>query len=129
MENMPKILIVDDDSNIRTLMKVILEDFEEFGVELLIAENGEEALEIIKTKKPDLVILDVMMPGMSGFDVCNMAKNVMGLKAIYILMLTVQSEQADRRRGNDVGADAYITKPFNHDELIQVVSEALGIEV
>jgi two-component system alkaline phosphatase synthesis response regulator PhoP len=126
MENMPKILIVDDDSNIRTLMKVILEDFEEFGVELLIAENGEEALEIIKTKKPDLVILDVMMPGMSGFDVCNMAKDVLGLKAIYIF-LTAQSQQADRLRGNDVGADRYLTKPFNPDELIKVVSEVLGI--
>jgi two-component system alkaline phosphatase synthesis response regulator PhoP len=127
MENMPKILIVDDGSNIRDLIIATLEELvENYGVHLLTAENGEEALEIIKTKKPDLVILDVMMPGMSGFDVCNMAKSVMGLKAIYIF-LTAQSQQADRRRGTYAGADRYITKPFNPDELIKVVSEVLGI--
>jgi DNA-binding response OmpR family regulator len=127
---MSKILIVDDDSKIRDLIIATLEEpLGNYGVELLTAEKGKDALEIIETKKPDLVILDVVMPGMSGFEVCNTAKNVLGLKGIYILMLTVQSELADRRRGVSVGADYYITKPFHPDELLKVVSKVLGIEL
>ena len=126
---MPKILIADDDSNIRILIIAALEELENYDVELLVAENGEEALEIIKTKKPDLVILDAMMPGISGYEVCNTVKNVLGLKDIYILLLTAQSQQADKRRGSYVGADNYITKPFNPNELIMIVSKVIGIEL
>ncbi len=98
-------------------------------MELLTAENGEEGVEIVRTEKPELVILDVMMPGIDGFEVCNTVKNILGLKAICILLLTVQSEQSDRRRGISVGADYYITKPFYPDELVKVVSKVLGIEI
>ena len=129
MEKMPKILIVDDNSSIKALIIETLEELENHGVELLTAENGEEALEIIKTKNPELVTLDVMMPGISGFEVCNTVKNILGLKAICILLLTAQSEQGDRRRGVSVGADYYITKPFHPDELVKVVSKVLGIEL
>ncbi len=80
MEKIPKVLIVDDDSNMRILILESLEELVDSAVEFLTSENGEDALEIIKTKKPDIVILDVMMPGISGFEVCNKVKNVMGLK-------------------------------------------------
>jgi two-component system alkaline phosphatase synthesis response regulator PhoP len=127
---MPKLLIVDDDSNIMDLIIATLEELvADYGVELLTAENGEDALEIIKTKKPDLVILDVTMPGISGFEVCDTVKNVLGLKAICILLLTAQSQQVDRQRGESVGADYYITKPFDPDELLKLVSKVLGIEL
>ena len=129
MEKKPNILIADDEPNMRTLIIETLEEFEDYGVGLFTAENGEEALEIIKTKYPDLVILDIMMPGISGLEVCNTVKNVLGLKYIYILLLTAQSQWTDRRRGNYAGADNYITKPFNSDELIKVVSKVLGIKL
>jgi len=129
MEKMPKILVVDDDSNMRTLLLETLEEFEDYGIELLTAENGEEALEIIKTKKPDLVILDVMMPGISGFEVCNTVKNILELRDIYILLLTAKSQNTDRNTGYDAGADGYMTKPFVPDELTKVVSKILSIEL
>ncbi len=127
---MPKLLIVDDDSNIMDLIIATLEELvADYGVELLTAEDGKDALEIIKTKTPNLVILDVTMPGISGFEVCNTVKNVLGLKAICILLLTAQAQQIDRQRGESVGADYYITKPFDPDELSKVVSKVLGIEL
>ena len=129
MEKIPNILIVDDDSNMRNLVIETLEELEGYGVELLTAENGDDALEIIKTKTPNLVILDVTMPGISGFEVCDTVKNVLGLKAICILLLTAQSQQVDRQRGESVGADYYITKPFDPDELLELASKVLGIEL
>jgi two-component system alkaline phosphatase synthesis response regulator PhoP len=129
MEKMPKILIVDDDSNMRILVLETLEEFEDYGIELLTAENGEEALEIIKTKKPDLVILDVMMQGINGFEVCKTVKNILELRDTYILLLTAKSQYADRHTGYDVGADGYMTKPFVPDELTKVVSKVLSIEL
>ena len=129
MEKMPKILIVDDDSDIRALVIATLEELENYGVELLTAENGEEALDIIKTKTPNLVILDVMMPGIRCFEVCKTVKNELGLTDIFVLFLTAQSQQDDRQRGDNAGADGYITKPFNPDELLKLVSKILMIEL
>ncbi len=129
MVMMPKILIADDEPNMRVLLKATLEELEDKGVELLTADNGKETIEIIKTKKPELVILDIMMPGMSGFEVCNTVKNVLGMKDIYILMLTAKVEEVDRQKGKDVGADIYMTKPFNPDEVFEKVVKVLGIEI
>ena len=129
MEKIQKILIVDDELNMRFLLKEALEEFEDKGVELLEAENGSDAIEFIRTEKPELVILDVIMPGISGFEVCNTVKNVLGLKAICILLLSIRVLLDDRRRGNSVGADYYIKKPFHPDELLNIVSKALGIEL
>ncbi len=129
MVMMPKILIADDEPNMRVLLREALEELEDKGVELLTADNGKETLEIIKTKKPELVILDIMMPGMSGFEVCNTVKNVLGMKDIYILMLTAKVEEVDRQKGKDVGADIYMTKPFNPDEVFEKVAKVLEIEI
>ncbi len=129
MVKMPTVLIVDDEPNMRVLLKATLEELEDKGVELLIADNGKETLEIIKTKKPELVILDIMIPGMSGFEVCNTVKNVLGMKDICILMLTAKVQEVDRQKGKDVGADIYMTKPFNPDEVFEKVVEVLRIEI
>jgi two-component system, OmpR family, alkaline phosphatase synthesis response regulator PhoP len=126
---MPKILIVDDEPNMRVLLKATLEEFEDKGVELFTAQNGNEALEIINKEKPELVILDIMMPGMSGFEVCNTVKNMLGMKDIYILMLTAKVQDVDRQKGKDAGVDIYMTKPFNPDEVSEKVAKVLGIEL
>ena len=126
---MPKILIVDDDPIIRNLLLQILEPFEELGVELLNAGDGKAALDIIKKSEPEVVFLDVMMPNINGFEVCKITKNEYMLKNIYIIMLTAKGQEVDRQKAIDCGADYYITKPFNIDEILKKVSTVLGMNV
>ncbi|MBF0473823.1 MAG: response regulator [Nitrospirae bacterium] len=127
MEKSKKILIVDDEPHIRLLLEQTLEELEDEGVELISVENGEEGLETIKSQKPDLVFLDVMMPKMNGFEVCNAVKNELKLKNIYIIMLTAKGQEFDRARGEEVGADIYMTKPFNPDDVVEKAIEILGL--
>ena len=122
-----KILIVDDEPHIRLLLEQTLEDFEDADVEILSAANGEDALEEIRKGSPELVFLDVMMPKMNGFDVCNAVKNELQMKGVYIVMLTAKGQEFDRQKGTEAGADLYMTKPFNPDEIIAKASEVLGI--
>jgi DNA-binding response OmpR family regulator len=124
-----KILIVDDEPYIRLLLEQTLEDLEDEGVELLTADNGEEALDAIKTEKPDLVFLDVMMPKMNGFDVCNAVKNELSIKGIYIIMLTAKGQEFDKLKGKEVGADLYMTKPFDPDEVVKKSMQVLDLAV
>ena len=126
---MPKILIIDDDPIIRNLLLQILEPFEELGVELLNAGDGKAALDIIKKTEPEIVFLDVMMPNINGFEVCKITKNEYMLKNIYIIMLTAKGQEVDRQKAIDCGADYYITKPFNIDEILKKVSAVLGMNV
>jgi DNA-binding response OmpR family regulator len=122
-----KILIVDDEAHIRLLLERTLIDFEDDGVEILTAENGADALELIKSEKPNLVFLDVMMPKMNGFDVCNAVKNELKLNEVYIVMLTAKGQEYDKEKGAEVGADVYMTKPFDPDEIYDKVEEVLGL--
>lgn len=122
-----KILIVDDEPHIRLLLEQTLEELEDEGVELLTADNGEEALDTIKAEKPDLVFLDVMMPKMNGFDVCNAVKNELSLKDVYIIMLTAKGQEFDKRKGKDAGADLYMTKPFDPDEVVKKSIQVLEL--
>jgi len=124
---MPKILIVDDEAYIRRLIEQTLEELEEEGVELLTADNGADALEAIQAKRPELVFLDVMMPVMNGFDVCYAVKRELGLEDVYIVMLTAKGQEFDRQRGEEVGADMYMTKPFDPDALLEKAAEVLGV--
>ena len=126
---MKKTLIVDDEPNMRDLVIETLEELEYYGVGLLTAENGEEALEVIKTKKPELVILDVMMPGMDGFEVCNTIKNELGMKDVYVLMLTADGQEFNKQKSKDVGTDDFMTKPFDPDEIIKKAAKILEIEI
>lgn len=93
----------------------------------MTAGNGAEALELIKEEKPNLVFLDVMMPKMNGFDVCNAVKNEFGLKDVYVVMLTAKGQEFDKQRGAEVGADVYMTKPFDPDELLDKARTVLGL--
>lgn len=122
-----KILIVDDEPHIRLLLERTLLNFEDDGVEILIADNGEAALELIQTEKPALVFLDVMMPKMNGFDVCQKVKQELGLQDVYIVMLTAKGQEFDKQRGEEVGANIYMTKPFDPDEIRNKVEEVLGL--
>ena len=124
---MPKILIVDDEAYIRRLIEQTLEELEEEGVELLTADNGADALEAIQAKRPELVFLDVMMPVMNGFDMCYAVKRELGLEDVYIVMLTAKGQEFDRQRGEEVGADMYMTKPFDPDALLEKAAEVLGV--
>ena len=123
---MPCILVVDDEAHIRLLIEQALEELEDEGVEILTAENGEEALQIIRGQKPNLVFLDVMMPKMNGFDVCQQMKSDLGMRDVYVIMLTAKGQEYDKRRGEEVGANLYMTKPFDPDELLARAREALG---
>jgi DNA-binding response OmpR family regulator len=124
---MSKILIVDDEPHIRMLLEQTLEELEDEGVEIFTAENGEEALSAIQEEQPNLVFLDVMMPKMNGFDVCHTVKRELQLSQIYIIMLTAKGQEFDRVRGEEVGADIYMTKPFDPDEILDKAYEILNI--
>ncbi len=124
----PKILVVDDEAHIRILMEQTLEELEDEGVEIFTAGNGEEALEIIKAEKPGLVFLDVMMPKMNGFEVCQVVKRELKLDEVYIVMLTAKGQEYDRQKGVEVGVDLYMTKPFDPDEIVEKAAEVLQIE-
>ena len=121
------ILIVDDEPHLRMLIQQTLEELEDEGVELLMASNGEEALATIESVKPNLVFLDVMMPKLSGFDVCQRAKKVLGLTDVYIVLLTAKGQEFDRQKGQEVGADLYMTKPFDPDALLDKARTVLGL--
>jgi two-component system alkaline phosphatase synthesis response regulator PhoP len=123
----PRILIVDDEPHLRSLIQQTLEELEDDGVELLTASNGEEALEQIQANQPKLVFLDVMMPKVSGFEVCDRVKNGLGLKDVYIVLLTAKGQEFDRQKGQEVGADVYMTKPFDPDALLEKARQVLGL--
>jgi two-component system alkaline phosphatase synthesis response regulator PhoP len=121
------ILIVDDEAHLRNLIQQTLEELEDEGIELMMAANGEEALATIESTKPGLVFLDVMMPKLSGFDVCSRAKHALGLKDVYIVLLTAKGQEFDRQKGQEVGADMYMTKPFDPDALLQKARQVMGL--
>ena len=122
---MPKVLIADDEPHIRLLMEQTLEDLEDEGLEILLAENGAEALDSIKENIPDMVFLDVMMPKMNGFEVCSEVKNNLKIPNVYIIILTAKGQEIDKLKGMESGADMYMTKPFNPDDIVKKVREIL----
>ncbi|NDB48295.1 MAG: phosphate regulon transcriptional regulatory protein PhoB [Proteobacteria bacterium] len=109
------VLLVEDEKSITTLIKYNLE---KEGFKVYCSETGEDALKIIKEKTPDLVILDWMLPDTSGIDVCRQIKIDKKLKNIPVLILTAKGEPDDKIKGLEVGADDYVTKPFNNKELL-----------
>jgi two-component system, OmpR family, alkaline phosphatase synthesis response regulator PhoP len=121
------ILIVDDEAHLRSLIQQTLEELEDEGVELISASNGEEALGMIRDVRPNLVFLDVMMPKLSGFDVCRTTKHELGMKDVHIVLLTAKGQEFDRQKGQEVGADLYMTKPFDPDALLAKAREVLGL--
>lgn len=124
-----KILIVDDEVHIRTLLEQSLEELEEdYDVELHTAVNGKEGLDSVKSLHPGLVLLDVMMPMMSGYDVCQAVREDAAFDDVKIILLTAKGQEVDRERGVAVGATQYMTKPFDPDELLDLAKKMLGLE-
>lgn len=122
-----KILIVDDEAHIRMLIEQTLEELEDEGVSFFTAENGEQALEIIQEEKPQLVFLDVMMPKMNGMEVCQRVKKELGLSDVFIVILTAKGQEFDRQKGQEVGADIYMTKPFDPEKILEKAKEVLHL--
>lgn len=122
-----KILIVDDEAHIRMLIEQTLEELEDEDVEFLSAENGEQALEIIQAEKPQLVFLDVMMPKLNGMEVCRRVKKELLLENVFIVLLTAKGQELDRLKGQEVGADVYMTKPFDPEVILSKAREVLGL--
>jgi two-component system alkaline phosphatase synthesis response regulator PhoP len=122
------LLIVDDEAHIRMLLEQTLEELEDEDVNFLSAENGEEALEIIQKENPQLVFLDVMMPKMNGMEVCRRVKKELGLDKVFIVLLTAKGQELDRQKGQEVGADLYMTKPFDPETILKKAREVLGLD-
>jgi len=119
-----KILIVDDNVQNAELLQAYLEPLE---AETRIAVDGVEAMEMIKQEPPDIVLLDIMMPRMSGFEVCRRLKNNPETKAIPVVMVTALNELGDVERGVDCGADDFLSKPINKLELLTRVKSLLRV--
>jgi DNA-binding response OmpR family regulator len=118
-----KLLIADDESAIRALVRMTLEDI---SFEIFEAGDGNEALVIARAKHPDMIILDVSMPGISGFEVCRRLKQDPTTRDITIMMLTARAQDVDKIEGSVSGADEYFTKPFSPIALVRKVEGILG---
>jgi len=117
-----KVLIVDDEPNIAISVEFLMR---REGFEVTVARNGAEGLAKIRELKPDLVLLDVMMPKLDGFQVCRMVRDDTELAGIQIVMLTAKGREAEVEKGLSLGADAYIPKPFSTSELVRKVNSLL----
>ena len=118
-----KLLVADDEPNIVISLEYLMK---REGYDVLVATDGNQALETIWREQPALVLLDVMMPGKTGFEVCQAVRADPALEGVRILMLTAKGRDTDISKGLALGANAYMTKPFSTRELVQKVAEMLG---
>ncbi len=118
-----RILIVEDEPNIVLSLEFLLA---QQGYEVLVAKDGEEALAAVEAQPPQLVLLDVMLPGIDGYEVCRRLREQPELAALKIILLTARGRDAERLRGLEQGADLYITKPFSTRELVSTIASCLG---
>ncbi|MFC1875886.1 response regulator transcription factor [Thermodesulfobacteriota bacterium] len=118
----PKILIVDDEPNIVIPLQFLME---QNGYHTLVAQSGEEALEMISKEKPDLILLDIMLPGVDGFEVCEIVRLNPEWRNTKIIFLTAKGRDVDIAKGMVLGADEYITKPFSNQQIIDAVKKLL----
>jgi DNA-binding response OmpR family regulator len=117
-----KILVADDEPNIVAAIEFLLQ---QSGYEVHIAKNGEEALRLVETCVPDLVLLDVMMPLKSGYEVCTRIRERADWRHIKVVMLSAKGRDAEVNKGLSLGADLYVTKPFSTRELMARIKELL----
>ena len=123
MEQVAKVLVVDDEPNVlRSLVQYLT--IEDFDVET--ASNGEEALEKVDSFGPELILLDVMMPGMDGFEVLDKIKAMPKFTETPVIMLTAKDQSSDVLKGYQSGATSYLVKPFNLDELVETINQTLA---
>jgi len=117
-----RILIIEDTEDVVMLVKMYLEGHH---YEVLTAYDGQEGLEKAKTEKPDLIVLDLMLPKMNGYKVCGLLKNDARYTKIPVILFTAKAQEKDKKLGEEVGADAYITKPFEPEILLAKIKELL----
>jgi DNA-binding response OmpR family regulator len=117
------ILIADDEPNIIISLEFLLE---QAGYRVRVVHDGQEALEAIEREVPDLVLLDVMMPRLSGFDVCQRIRENPAWQGVRVMMLTAKGREVEISKGLALGADAYVTKPFATQELLAQIRAQLG---
>ena len=117
-----KLLVADDEPNIVISLEYLMK---REGYEVLVATDGDQALEMIQRERPALVLLDVMMPGKTGFEVCQAVRADPSLDGVRILMLTAKGRETDVSKGLALGANAYMTKPFSTRDLVQKVADLL----
>jgi len=118
-----KILIVDDEPNIIVPLEFLME---QNNYKVKVAENGEEALELTATFEPDLILLDIMLPGMDGYEVCQKIRMNPKYKTIKIIFLSAMARTIDIAKGMGLDADDYITKPFSNSYVVDRINELLG---
>lgn len=119
------VLAADDDLDTLNIIRMKLEAHQ---FKVMTAPDGEQALRIFRERRPDLVILDVMMPKLSGFKVARLIKFDAKSKNTPLILLTARTQEADRATGTEVGANVYLTKPFNPEQLLKEVQRLLGTE-
>ena len=119
-----KVLLADDEEDILVLVSATLGGDDRYS--LVLARDGEEALQRAREEKPDLILLDVMMPKMDGFEVCSVLKSESDTKHVKIVMLTAMAQELDKQKAEQAGADFYFTKPFSPTALLNKVEELLG---
>jgi two-component system, OmpR family, response regulator len=115
----PKVLVIDDEENVCELITLY---FEKAGYDVVCSGDGNEGMDMVRTQKPDIVILDLMLPGMDGLDVC---KEIRKFSNVPLIMLTARVDEVDRVLGLEIGADDYVTKPFSPRELLARVKAVL----
>ncbi len=122
---MAKILVVDDETNILMVLEVRLK---KMGYEVITALDGQEGLAKARLENPDLILLDIMLPKLDGFRVCRMLKYDKKFQHIPIILLSARSQDSDIQTGQDQGANAYMTKPFQTEALLAKIQELLNPE-
>lgn len=120
---MVKVLVVDDSAMV---LEMVSAHLKQNGIEVLEAHDGSEAVEHLKTVTPDLVVTDVVMPKMNGYELCRWIKNNASTKDVPVIMCTTKSEEFDKYWGMKQGADAYLTKPYHPPELIKTIKQLLS---
>jgi DNA-binding response OmpR family regulator len=124
MNEVYKILVVDDDPYILMSLEFLMK---KNGYEVMVARNGTEALEILNTAIPDVVLLDIMMPDVNGYDICAHIKNSTTLKNSKVIFMSAKTKDSDIKKGYKVGASLYIKKPFSTRELVKDIKALLQI--
>ena len=118
-----RVLIADDEPNIVASLEFLME---QAGFEVKLAANGQEALELVASFQPDLVLLDVMMPVKNGYEVCQSLKSDPATRAVKVVMLSAKGRDVEVAKGLELGADAYVTKPFSTRDLVAQIRDMLS---
>lgn len=123
MSDLKKILVVDDDPYILMSLEFLMK---KNGYDVMVARNGTEALELVEKQIPHMVLLDIMMPDVDGYEICRHIKNSKKLQGAKVVFMSAKTKEVDIKKGYDLGASLYITKPFSTREMIKQINELMN---